>query len=76
MVVVGVAGFPVGKDDGFRAELPDHGGETQLVLTGGLNVGVGDAEGAAPFDREELGGFSGFFGADLRGTARAHFAGG
>ena len=48
MVVVGVAGFPVGKDDSFGAKLADDGGEAELVLAAGLDVGVGNAEGAAP----------------------------
>src|SRR5579859_8160835 len=44
VVVVWVAGFPVGKDDGFRAEVANDGGEPELVLAGRLNIGVWDAE--------------------------------
>ena len=76
MVVVGVAGFPVGNDDGFWAKLANHGGETELVLARWLDIGIRNSQSAAPFDGEELGSFGGFFGASLRGATGTHFAGG
>jgi len=45
--VIGMAGFPVGNDDGARAKFAIGGGEAEFVGAGGLDVGVGDAEGAA-----------------------------
>ena len=74
VVVVRMAGFPVGKDDGFGAELADYGSETEFVLAAGLDVGIGDAERAAPAYAKYPGGFGGFFGADLGSAARAHLS--
>src|SRR6266700_344700 len=74
--MVGVTGFPIRKDDGFRAELTDHGGETQFVLAAWLNVRVRHSQSAAPLYREELGGFLGFLGASFWRATRSHLAGG
>src|SRR5271166_3740500 len=63
MVVVWVASFPIRKNDSFGAELADDCGEAEFVLAAGLDVRVGDAEGAAPADAKDLGGLGGFFGA-------------
>src|SRR5580692_5433725 len=60
VVVVRVTGFPIRKDDGFGTELADDCGEAEFVLAAGLDVGVGDAEGATPAYPEELGGLGGF----------------
>src|SRR5260370_134849 len=38
VVVVGVTRLPVGKNNGFGAELADNGGESQLVLSDWLHV--------------------------------------
>ncbi len=75
VIVVGVACFPVGEDDGLRAKLAKDSGEAEFVLPGGLDVGIGNAEGAAPLRAEELGGFGGFLGARFGSAAGAHFAG-
>src|SRR5882672_12032439 len=48
VIVVGVACFPVGEDDGLWAKLANDGGEAELVLARGLDVGIGNAEVAAP----------------------------
>ena len=76
VIVVGVARFPVGDDDGFWAQLAKDSGETEFVLAGGLDIGVGNAEVAAPLHTEDLGGFGSFFGARFGSAAGAHFAGG
>jgi hypothetical protein len=76
VIVVGVARFPVGEDDGFGAKLAKDGGEAEFVLAGGLDVGVGNAEGATPGYAEELCGFGGLLGARFGTAAGAHFAGG
>src|SRR5882724_4489949 len=68
-----MAGLPVRKDHGLRPELADHRCEAKFVLTRGLDVRIGDAESATPFDGKELGGLGGFFGASFRGAASAHF---
>ena len=76
VVVVRVAGLPVGNDDGARAEFADGGGEAEFVSPRGLDVGVGYAEGAAVFYFEDLCGERGFFRARFRGAERAHLTGG
>ena len=76
VVVVGMACFPIWKDDGFGTELANDRGQTELVLAAGLDVRVGYAEGAAPADAKNLGGLGGFFGAGFGSAASAHFAGG
>ncbi len=74
MIVVRVASFPIGKNDSFGTKLPDNGSEAELVLAAGLDVGVGDAEGATPTDTKDLRGFGGFFGASFGRAAGTHFA--
>jgi len=76
VVMIGVAGLPVGEDDCFGTEVADGGGQAKLVLAAGLDIGVGDAQGASPTGAEDFGGFGGFFGAYLGSAASAHFAGG
>src|SRR5260370_35513614 len=76
MVVVGMASFPVGKYDSFGAKVSDDGSETQVVLPGGLHVGIRHSQGAAPLDGEQLGSLGGFFGSDLGRSARSHLSGG
>ena len=56
MVVVGVAGFPIRKNDGFGPELSNDGGQAELVLAAGLDIGVRDAKRAAPAYAKNLGG--------------------
>src|SRR6267142_1274243 len=75
VIVVGVAGFPVGEDDSLWAKLAKDCGEAELVLAGGLDVGIGNAERAAPLYAEELGGFGGFLGARFWSAAGTHFTG-
>src|SRR6266568_4562766 len=74
--MVGMTRLPIGEDDGFRAELTDHGGETQFVLAAWLNVRVRHSQSAAPLYREELGGFLSFLGASFWRATRSHLAGG
>jgi len=74
--MIGVACFPVGDDDSAGAEFANGGGEAEFVLTRGLDVGVGNAEGAPVFYFENFCGEGGFFGAGLGSAECAHFAGG
>ena len=74
MVVVGMPRFPVGEDYRLRPKLPDHGREPQFVLAARLNIGIGDAERAAPFYGKQFRRARRLFRADLRGTARSHFS--
>jgi hypothetical protein len=76
VIVVGMAGFPIGKDYGSRTEISNHLGEAHFVLAGGLNVGVRNAEIAAPCDFEDFGGEHGLFCASFRSATGAHFTGG
>jgi len=54
VIVVGVACFPVGEDDGLRAKLAKDSGEAEFVLPGGLDVGIGNAEVPRHFARRSL----------------------
>ena len=72
--MVGVAGFPIRKNDGFGPELSNDGGQTELVLAAGLNIRVGNAKRAAPAYAKYLGGFGGLFGAGFGSAAGTHFA--
>jgi hypothetical protein len=73
--MVGVAGFPIWKNDSFGPELSNDCCEAELVLAAGLNVRIWYAKRAAPTYAKYLGGFGGFFGAGLGSAASAHFAG-
>ncbi len=74
--MIGMARFPVGKDDGAGTEFADDSSEGKFVLAGRLHVGVGDVDGAAPGNFQDFCGCGCFFGADFRSAASAHFAGG
>src|SRR5260370_33942104 len=74
MVMVGMARFPVGQDDRFGAKLTNDGRQAKLVLAAGLNIGIGNAERAAPAYLEKLCGFSRFARADFQSSAGTHFA--
>jgi hypothetical protein len=74
VVVVWVASFPIRENDSFGAKLADDCGEAEFVLAAGLNVRVGNSEGAAPADAKNLGGFGGFFGARFRSSGWAAMA--
>ena len=73
--MIGVASFPVRDNDRARAKLTDDASDRELVLAGGLHVGIGDAEGSAPGNFQDSRGEGCFFGADFRIAACAHFAG-
>src|SRR5712692_2987993 len=72
VVVVGMASFPIGEDDGFGAELADSQRKAELVLASGLNVRIGDAQRLAVAYAEQLCSLGGFPGAGFRSAARAH----
>ena len=74
--MIGMAGLPVGNDDGARAKFADGGGEAEFVSAGGLDVGVGDTEGSAVFYFEDFRGGGGFSGATFGRAQCAHFASG
>src|SRR5277367_1939133 len=63
MVMVGVAGFPIRKNDSFGPKLSNDAGEAEFVLAAGLDIGVWHAKRAAPPYAKDLGGFGCFFGA-------------
>ena len=76
VVMVGVAGLPIGNDDSVRAEFSDGGGEAEFVSAGSVHIRVGHAECSAVFYFEDFCGERGFFGAGFGRAERAHFAGG
>src|SRR2546421_3160291 len=71
-----MASFPVGKDDGFGAELAEDCREAEFVLARGLHVGVRDAQSFAPLHAEKLGGPSSFLSAGFGRASRTHFTSG
>src|SRR5260370_33379332 len=73
MVMVGMPRRPVGEDDGFRTQLTNAGREPQFVLAARLDVGIWDAESAAPLYREQSCRARCLFRASLRRAARSHF---
>src|SRR6266851_9071837 len=74
MVMVGMTSLPVGKNDGLRPELTDHGGEPEFVLARGLNVRIGHTKSAAPFHAKKFGRVRRFFCTRFRSAASAHFS--
>src|SRR5215831_939856 len=69
-----MAGFPIGQDDGFWAELTNDPGESQLVFASGVNIGVRHAKSVAPAHVEELRCLSRLLGANLWSASGAHLA--
>src|SRR6516165_10124800 len=76
MVMVGMAGFPIGQNDGFWAELTNDLGDSQFVFARGMNIGVRRAQSVAPADAQQLCCLNRFLGADLGAAPCAHLAGG
>jgi len=76
VVVVRMASFPEGEDDGFGAKFADRGGDAQLVLAAGVDIGVGYAQSAAIARTQDFCGFGSFLCANFRIAARAHLASG
>lgn len=76
VVVIGMARFPVRKNDGAGAKFANDLREAEFVLTRGLDVGIGNAEIAAPGNFQDSSSESGFFCTRFRSATRAHFTSG
>jgi len=76
VIVIGVACFPVRKNHGVRLKITDDLRQAQFVLASGLDVGVRDAEVAAPGNAQDFRGERGLFRARFRCAARSHFTSG
>jgi len=75
-VVIGMAAFPVGKDDRVRLEFAEDFGDGNFLFVGDGETGVGEAEVAADFHAENFRGDCGFAEASFRSATRAGFTAG
>src|ERR1700683_3484156 len=74
VVVVGMAAFPVGKDDSFGSKSADAGGEFAFIGFADFEAGIGEAVIFAGFYFYDFCGGGGFSGARFGSAPGAHFA--